>query len=377
MINSLSKDSHMGPSFCPPILYSGRGAYKPQVNIVTQNKSDPRISVTINKPAEVNFCGFSSSRLANDDTFKELIRTTRIFLGHEKLPKTKNLIQKTKNFFTNRKKHKELTTFINNLVHSLIYNDKTISIKDKESLEPGIKEVNEFITSNKADVERFLGLHQDNLQTVIKRTKEILIDEHQKDPLDAKNLVRKTKNAINTALGAYPAVEKQGKLFTSETLRKFFIMADNSQSVFGALFALILTGIFRPATIMALPGQKKNKDDKKYAAAHSVASGLIGYGIALIISSPIAKAMKKLEDEPDKFLTKYTVRYLRKKGAVNTAKKYVNILHEVILAFPRAAITIALIPPILKHVFGYELKKNKTLADNTKTPKDFNGGSEK
>lgn len=334
MINSLIKDSHMGPRFCPQNSYSGRSAYKPQDNIVTKDKSNHSTSVTIRKPAEPNFCGFSSSRLANADIFVDLIKTARTFLNYTS-------------------KHKQVIDLLDESVKTLM----------DSSHHPD------------ENVTRFLDLHKDSVQAVIKTTKDILNDEHKKDPLDAKNLVRKTKNAINTAVRVYPTVEKPSWIYTNNYIKKLFIMADNSQSVFGALFALVLTGIFRPATIIALPGQKKNKDDKKYAAAHSVASGIIGYIIALAISSPIAKAMKKLEDEPEKFLKKDTLKYLRKKGAVNTAKKYVNILHEAILAFPRAAITIALIPPILKHVFGYELKKDKPVADNTKTSQGINGGS--
>lgn len=396
MINSLYKDSHMGPRFCPPILYSGRGAYKTEGNSVTKNKqclsvanNDDRISV--NKPAEVNFCGFSSSRLANDDIFKELIIKTRVLLGHEELPDTKNIFQRVKNFFVETKRHKQLMDLINNVILSHMNEDVTISKEAKKNLGINQDKLQEYLNSNKDIVKRFLDSQRDLFLNVIKRAQQILAEEHDKDPIKPEHMPRKTKNAINTAVNAYPTVEKPGKIYNSKTLRNFFIMADNSQSVFGAFFALILTGLFRPATIMVLPGQKKNKDDKKYAAAHSVASGLIGYAIALVISSPIASAMKKLEKEPEKFLTKDAVEYLRHKKPVNTAKLYVNMLHEAILAFPRAAITIALIPPILKHVFGYESKKNKSVADHTrvvqnfaatktvtsKVFKDFNGGNEK
>ena len=54
-----------------------------------------------------------------------------------------------------------------------------------------------------------------------------------------------------------------------------------------ALFSLVLAGILRPATIMALPGGKeKEKQDKINAAAHSVASGIIGFISATIIMTP-------------------------------------------------------------------------------------------
>lgn len=132
-----------------------------------------------------------------------------------------------------------------------------------------------------------------------------------------------------------------------------------------ALFSLVLAGILRPATIMALPGGKeKEKQDKINAAAHSVASGIIGFISATIIMTPFDAAMKKVKQNPAKYLGKKAEEYLgdlKAAGMVKTPKfKNVETLMkmgpDIIIGIPRSIITIALIPPILKYVFGIEKK---------------------
>lgn len=156
--------------------------------------------------------------------------------------------------------------------------------------------------------------------------------------------------------GGLLSAEKTTKLYQSKFLKDFFTMATQNQVVFNAAFSLILTCILRPATIVALPG--KNKDDKKYAAAHSVASGVIGYVLSCIIFNPIGAATKKIAKNPEKFL-KPMKEYLKTKANMDAATAYVKMLPETIIAPGRAIITIPLIPLILKYVFGWEKKPKK------------------
>lgn len=163
-----------------------------------------------------------------------------------------------------------------------------------------------------------------------------------------------------------------------------------------ALMSLILAGALRPATIMALPG-KKDKEDKIYASGHSIASGIIGFGFSTLLTTPLDIAVKKLfEDAKEKLpipkegipkgakrsdYTKFNMgilnkKYLRlaelKKMAAEATteaekkaiKQQINALElsmkniaEWVIAVPRAMLTIALIPLVLKYVFGLEKKK--------------------
>ncbi len=143
-----------------------------------------------------------------------------------------------------------------------------------------------------------------------------------------------------------------------------------------ALIALVLAGVMRPATIMALPG-KKDKEDKIYASGHAMASGILGFIVSTAITSPFDESIKKIFDdkkfvgpklskideqiknlkdkniltEADKLMLK---NLKSKRGAMNTLAKNIP---DWFIAVPRAMLTIALIPPILKYVFGVEKKK--------------------
>ena len=179
-----------------------------------------------------------------------------------------------------------------------------------------------------------------------------------------------------------------------------------------SLVGLFLAGGLRPALTISLPG-KKDKEDKIYAAGHSMASGLIGFGFSTLITTPLDSGIKYIfkdankmrQEDFDKLSKEEIADYMRqnngeaipirklKKGLtivsdkvdeinalkhqlysvndfVERGKIYAKIrnlenivkgietsMHNVtewVIAIPRAALTIALIPPILKYVFHLE-----------------------
>jgi len=172
------------------------------------------------------------------------------------------------------------------------------------------------------------------------------------------------------------------KILKSERFGKFAKYAEEHNIAASALVALVLAGIMRPATIMALPG-KKDKEDKIYASGHAMASGIMGFAVSTAITSPFDESIKKVFD---KGFAGKKLQALDKKIKELTDKKAANTISEIekntlkalqnkrnamktlaknipdwIIAVPRAMLTIALIPPILKYVFGLE-KKKKTKA---------------
>ncbi len=188
----------------------------------------------------------------------------------------------------------------------------------------------------------------------------------------------------------------RGGLFKKKWFDSFLRYANAHNIGCSALMALILAGGLRPVTIMALPG-KKDKEDKIYASGHSIASGIIGFGFSTLLTTPLDIAVKKLfEDAKEKLpipkegipkgakhsdYTKFNMgilnkKYLRlaelKKMAAEATteaekkaiKQQINALElsmkniaEWVIAVPRAMLTIALIPLVLKYVFGLEKKK--------------------
>lgn len=159
------------------------------------------------------------------------------------------------------------------------------------------------------------------------------------------------------------------KILSSKTFGAILEYAEDHPISCNALFSLVLAGILRPATIMALPDEisGKNKKDKLNAAAHAVSSGVIGFISSTIIMSPFDAAMKKIKADPAKYLGKGAEKYLgdlKAKGLTKTPKfknveKLIKMGPDIVIGIPRAWITIALIPPILKYVFGIDSEKDK------------------
>jgi len=188
------------------------------------------------------------------------------------------------------------------------------------------------------------------------------------------------------------------KVLTSKWFNSLVTMAEKHNVATSALIALGLAGVMRPATTMALPG-KKDKEDKIYASGHAIASGIMGFVVSLILTSPLDDALTKCFEASEKSaclkpldfekgetielmekrsskvlkdmfkkikdlgelninatdIQKSQLKFLtKKKDAMNTLMK---TMPDWIIAVPRATLTIALIPPILKYVFGIEKKK--------------------
>lgn len=172
------------------------------------------------------------------------------------------------------------------------------------------------------------------------------------------------------------------KILKSNWFGKFTKYSNDHNISTSALVALVLAGVMRPATIMALPG-KKDKDDKTYAAGHSMASAIIGFVFSTILTSPFDESIKKVFDENGKLagpklkaindkigkLEKQKEKKTISEAAKKELKNLIRIedakrtllknIPDWFIAVPRAMLTIALIPPILKYVFGLEKKKSE------------------
>ncbi len=185
-----------------------------------------------------------------------------------------------------------------------------------------------------------------------------------------------TKKPAEINFSGLLSAKKPFNIYTSPRVKRFLELAHNNPAIFNAVFSLGLTCILRPASIMVLPSDKKHADDNKYASAHSIASGIIAYGLSVVLLSPISDGFKKIGDGFEKIATNQTLNnldrllknpklnYLKDEKAISAAGSIIKMLPETIIAAPRAAITIALIPPILKYVFGWEKKKKDTSIDS-------------
>ncbi len=162
------------------------------------------------------------------------------------------------------------------------------------------------------------------------------------------------------------------RILGSRAFDKILTMAEGSPIVCNSLFALGLAGILRPATLVAMSG-KKDKEDNIYASSHAVSSGVIGFITSIILTTPLNKMVDRIKkaDNPEQYLKEKTVQLLgldkaenkkAVKAIMNDSKLFKNMQNIVkvgsglVIGIPQAMITIALIPPILKYVFGIEKK---------------------
>ena len=183
------------------------------------------------------------------------------------------------------------------------------------------------------------------------------------------------------------------KILSSNWFGKLAKYAEEHNISASALIALVLAGIMRPATILSLPG-KEDKEDKIYAAGHAIASGIIGFAVSTAITSPFDESIRKIFDDKKFRRTKFknmdeTIAALTKQKDAGTITKeakqtlknlttqraalntLIKNIPDWVIGIPRAILTIALIPPILKYVFGVEKKKKSAPTEN-KTVNNYN-----
>lgn len=161
---------------------------------------------------------------------------------------------------------------------------------------------------------------------------------------------------------------------------KILKLCDKHTVIAQNLVALFLAVGLRPLAIMALPGKKdEDKGDKIYASGHAIASGVIGFAFSSIVMYPLGQAAEKAKKmlrqakTPDaKDLPKDVVNAMKKAFKVTNladlehSKSFKNVTKILdmapdvfIFGVAKAVLTIKLIKPILKYVFGIE-KKPKT-----------------
>ena len=175
---------------------------------------------------------------------------------------------------------------------------------------------------------------------------------------DSVNILNK-KTASNVNFRGLPLTStKTWKFAQNEFVHKFLRLADSSQTVFDALFALLITCGLRPAAIMA-QSNDKNREKNKKAASHSISSGIIGYGFAVAIFSPIKKGLDKIRKNPEIYAKKaeqfFTYNGTKKMAASKRFQTFTmlcNYVPQVLTASIRSAITIGMIPYIDKYILN-------------------------
>jgi len=152
--------------------------------------------------------------------------------------------------------------------------------------------------------------------------------------------------------------------YKSPILKKGLKFASNNSSLFIAGASLAMSTCIRPLSILATP--KSDRENKKLACAKSISSSLIGYGLMLGASLPVARGVKRIDQRPAKYLKESTIEALKENGkrlqdskAYQLATQTFKLGLGLVIAVPKAFMTSALIPHVMKEVFPPNQKQQQ------------------
>lgn len=160
---------------------------------------------------------------------------------------------------------------------------------------------------------------------------------------------------------------KVQSIYTSKILQKGLKFAAERNALFVASTSLVLSTIARPIAIMSTPNT--DKENKKYACAKSLASSAIGYGLMLAASLPVSNAIKKINNNPSKYLKASTIKNLKAGEQILSHSKQFSFATKLfdlglgfIIAVPKSLLTCALIPPFMSKIFPKKEQQKKDIS---------------
>ncbi len=157
-------------------------------------------------------------------------------------------------------------------------------------------------------------------------------------------------------------IQSVSRILNNKTLLKGLEKISEHGTSFAAGTSLLMSMTVRPFAILSTPDVEK--ENKQYAVANSLCSGLIKFGMVEAVALPIENAVKKIDKNPEKYLKKETINTF-KNGADNLIKsKSYKLASQMIklgtgffMAIPKSVLTIALIPVIMDNIFNNNKKK--------------------
>lgn len=152
----------------------------------------------------------------------------------------------------------------------------------------------------------------------------------------------------------------------SKAFEKVAEFAGSNPATFNAASSLIMAGVLRPAAIMALPAKdEQEQKNKGIAAAHAIASGVIGFAITSTVMKPISAGLNKIFKEPggvQKYLPKLHDKMQQSPALEKNVKKVMSFGPDIVLAVPRALLTSKLSHVVQDALFGKKKKGDAKVA---------------
>lgn len=136
------------------------------------------------------------------------------------------------------------------------------------------------------------------------------------------------------------------KILTNKYILKGLEKISEHGTSFAAETSLILSVGLRPFSISKTPDVKE--ENKFYAMANSISSGLIKFAMVEAIALPIENAVKRIDSNSEKYLKSKLKSNARNYKFITQALK---LSAGLLVAIPKSIMTIALIPVIMDNLF--------------------------
>ena len=153
-------------------------------------------------------------------------------------------------------------------------------------------------------------------------------------------------------------------LYTNKTFKKGLEFAAENGALFSAATIFGCSVGVRPLSIWMTP--YVDKENKKVLCAKSIASSFAGYLMMFGISKPVANSIKKIDKNPEKYLSSKTIQNLKEKNETLQYSKTYTFATQmfklglgVVTAVPKALLTVAGLPVVMKKVFPQEQEKHQ------------------
>jgi hypothetical protein len=154
------------------------------------------------------------------------------------------------------------------------------------------------------------------------------------------------------------------RLLKNKTLLKNLERISEHGTSYTAGISLLMSAGLRPLSIYMTPDVEK--ENKQYAIANSISSGLVKFGIVEAIALPIERAVKNIDKNPEKFLNSQTLKdFISNTNPIESSKAYklmtqiIKLGTGIITAIPKSMITIALIPILMDKLFQKRKKEQE------------------
>ena len=145
--------------------------------------------------------------------------------------------------------------------------------------------------------------------------------------------------------------------YNNKILIKGVEFAADNAPFFAATTTVMLSSFVRPLAILATP--KAEVENKQYACAKSISSSIINLGVVALITAPIVSGINNVENNPEKFLNKNTIKNLQGKSKnlknakpFRFASQFFKLGSSLLTAVPKTILTVMLISPIMAHFFN-------------------------